>query len=151
MGRMQIGRDRKGFYGSTFLENAFACDMPKVEKLVPDWKPRVPRETVWFCSPKHFGGQGRMIAAMVDPDRAFTMVSLKDWQSLETGGRAHEGIWSFTLEPLPDGQTRLTARLRGGTPPALTSQVVGRWFWSPLTSSWSRRCSAQFPDLSEKS
>lgn len=78
---MQIGRDRRGFHSYTFLEDAFACDMPKVEKIVPDWKPRVPGETVWFCDPKHFGGKGRMIAAMVDPDRAFTMVSLKDWQA----------------------------------------------------------------------
>ena len=29
---MQIGQDRSGFYSYTFLENAFACDMPKVEQ-----------------------------------------------------------------------------------------------------------------------
>ena len=26
---MEIGQDRSGFYSYTFLENAFACDMPK--------------------------------------------------------------------------------------------------------------------------
>jgi len=58
---MQIGQDRSGFYSYTLLENVFTCDLPKVERLVPDWKPRARGETVWFCNPKRFGGQGRMI------------------------------------------------------------------------------------------
>ena len=148
---MQIGQDRSGFYSYTFLENVFACDMPKVERLVPDWKPRAPGETVWFCNPKHFGGQGRMIAAIVNPDRAFTMVSLNDWQSLQTGGRAREGIWAFTLEPLPDGQTRLIARLRSGTPPSLAARMLGRLFWEPAHFVMERKMLHTIRNLSEKS
>ena len=61
---MQIGQDRSGFYSYTFLENAFGCDMPKVEHLVPDWKARAAGETVWFCDPNRFQGQGKMIPAV---------------------------------------------------------------------------------------
>ena len=147
---MQIGQDRSGFYSYTFLENAFACDMPKVERLVPDWKPRAPGETVWFCNPKHFNGQGRMIAAIVEPDRAFTMVSLNDWQSLQTGGRAHEGIWSFTLEPQADGQTRLIARVRSTTPPSLASRLAGRLFWEPAHFVMEQRMLRTIRDLAER-
>jgi len=145
---MQIGQDRSGFYSYTFLENVFACDMPKVEKLVPDWKPRAPGETVWFCNPKRFGGQGRMIAAIVDPNRAFAMVSLNDWQSLQAGGPAHEGFWNFTLEPLPDGQTRLIARLRGGTPPS-AARLLGRLFWEPAHFVMERKMLHTIRDLAE--
>ena len=148
---MQIGQDRSGFYSYTFLENAFACDMPKVERLVRDWMPRAPGETVWFCNPKRFGGQGRMIAAAVDPYRAFTMVSLNDWQSLQTGGHAKEGIWAFTLEPLPDGQTRLIARIRSGTPPSLSARLLGRLFWEPAHFVMERKMLQTIRDLSERS
>jgi hypothetical protein len=148
---MQIGQDRSGFYSYTFLENVFACDMPKVERLVPDWKPRAPGETVWFCNPKHFDGQGRMIAAIVDPGRAFTMVSPNDWQSLKAGGRAREGFWAFTLEPLPDGQTRLIARLRSGPPPSLPARMLGRLFWEPAHFVMERKMLHTIRDLSERS
>jgi hypothetical protein len=128
---MQIGQDRSGFYSYTVLENLFGADMPRVERLVPGWKPRLSGETVWFATPKRFGGQGKMIAAVVETNRAFAMVSANDWQNLQAGGNGREGLWSFTLEPIGDGQTRLIARLRGGTPPTLTGRLVGRLFWEP--------------------
>jgi hypothetical protein len=147
---MQIGQDRSGFYSYTILENLFGADMPKVERLVPEWSPRSPGETVWFATPRRFGGQGKMIAAIVDPGREFTMVSANDWQSLQAGSRAHEGMWAFTLEPLPRGQTRLIARLRGGTPPTLTSRIVGRLFWEPAHFVMEQKMLRNIRDLSER-
>jgi len=76
---MQIGQDRSGFYSYTFLENLVGCDMPRVERLRPEWKPRAVGETVWFGTPKRFGGEARMIAAVVEPERSFAMVSVNDW------------------------------------------------------------------------
>jgi len=128
---MQIGQDRSGFYSYTFLENAFRCDMPEVHRLVPAWKPRSPGDTVWFCAPQRFHGQGKMISAIVEPDHAFTMVTANDWRNLQSGGKVQEGLWSFTIEPAPDGQTRLIARLRGATSPSLTARLLGRLFWEP--------------------
>jgi hypothetical protein len=128
---MQVGQDRSGFYSYTIFENAFGADMPEVQRLVPEWKPRVPGETVWFATPRRFNGQGKMIAAMVEPDREFAMVSANDWRALQAGGHASEGFWSFTLQPIQNGQTRLIARIRGGTPPTLASRLVGRLFWEP--------------------
>ena len=148
---MQIGQDRSGFYSYTILENLFGSGMPKVERLVREWKPRVPGETVWFANPKRFDGQGRMIAAVVEPDRAFSMVSANDWQSLQVGGRAHEGIWTFTLEPIGNGETRLIARLRGGSPPKLTSRIVGRLFWEPAHFLMEQKMLRTIRDLAEKS
>jgi hypothetical protein len=147
---MQIGQDRSGFYSYTIFENMFGADMPKVEHLVPDWKPRTVGETVWFATPKRFGGQGKMIPAIVEPNRAFAMVSPNDWQRLQAGGRAQEGMWTFTLEPQGNGQTRLIARVRGGTPPTLASRLVGRLFWEPAHFVMEQKMLRTIRDLSER-
>jgi hypothetical protein len=147
---MQIGQDRSGFYSYTIFENMFGADMPKVEHLVPDWQPRTVGETVWFATPKRFGGQGKMIPAIVEPNRAFAMVSPNDWQRLQAGGRAQEGMWTFTLEPQGNGQTRLIARVRGGTPPTLMSRLVGRLFWEPAHFVMERKMLRTIRDLSER-
>jgi hypothetical protein len=88
---MQIGQDRSGFYSYTRLENMIGCEMPKVERLVPYWKPRTVGETVWFGTPKHFKGQAYMVAAVVEPQRAFVMVAPPDWKKVQAGGRGEGG------------------------------------------------------------
>jgi hypothetical protein len=147
---MQIGQDRSGFYSYTFLENVAGCNMPRVERLVPEWKRRSVGETVWFATPRRFGGQGRMIAALVQPQRSFVMVSANDWERLQAGSRAREGYWSFTLEPLGNGQSRLIARVRGGTPPTVTSRVIGRLFWEPMHFIMEQKMLRTIRDLSER-
>jgi hypothetical protein len=146
---MQIGQDRSGFYSYTFLENAIGADMPKVERLVPEWQPRALGETVWFATPKRFGGQGRMLAAMVEPGRAFVLVMPNDWEKLRAGQPARDGFWSFTLQPLGDGQTRLIARVRGGEPSTLTSRLTGRLFWEPAHFVMERKMLRRIRDLAE--
>jgi len=124
--------------------------MPKVDRLVPDWKPRAAGEIVWFATPRRFGGQGHMIAAVVQPARSFVMVSANDWKSLQAGGLAHEGFWSFTLEPLGNDQTRLIARIRSGTPPTLASRAAGRLFWEPAHFVMEQKMLRTIRDLSER-
>ena len=147
---MQIGQDRSGFYSYTFLENIAGCEMPRVERLVPEWKPRRVGETVWFATPKRFGGQGRMIAAVVKPQRSFVMVGANDWERLQAGRPAREGFWSFTLEPLGDGRSRLIARVRNGPPPTLASRGVGRLFWEPMHFVMEQKMLRTIRDLSER-
>ncbi len=148
---MQIGQDRSGFYSYTFLENLAGCDMPKLERLVPHWKLRAVGETVWFATPKRFNGQGRMIAAIVRPEQSFVMVSPTDWERLQAGARAQEGFWSFTLEPVGSGKSRLIARVRNGPPPTLTSRAVGRLFWEPMHFIMEQKMLRRIRDLSERS
>ena len=148
---MQIGQDRSGFYSYTIFENLFGADMPRVERLAPEWKPRVSGETVWFATPRRFAGQGRMIAAVVEPERSSAMVTPNDWQTLQNGGSAREGLWSFTLEPMDGGQTRLSARLRGATPPSLIARLVGRLFWEPAHFVMEQRMLRTIRDLAEQS
>lgn len=92
---MQIGQDRSGFYSYVFLENTIGAAMPKVERLASEWKPRAVADTVWFGTPKRFGGQARMIAAVVQSPRSFVMVTPTDWLKLQAGGRAQEASWEL--------------------------------------------------------
>lgn len=146
---MQIGQDRSGFYSYTPLENLFGCEMPKVEALKPEWKPRAEGETVWFCAPEHFKGQGYMVAAVVEPQKAFVMVSGPDWATLKSGGRGAGGSWGFVLEPVDANHTRLLARLRGGTPPTITGRIVGATFWDPAHFFMERRMLKTIKRLAE--
>jgi hypothetical protein len=148
---MQMGQDRGGFYSYTPLENLFGCEMPKVERLHSDWKPRSEGETVWFCAPEKFKGQGYMVAAVVEPSKAFVMISGPDWSALQAGNRAAGGSWGFILEPIDASHTRLLARLRGGTPPTLAARMVGAAFWDPAHFFMERKMLKTIKRLAETS
>ncbi len=125
--------------------------MPEVRRLVPDWKARDVGETVWFATPKRFGGQGRMIAAAVHPEQSFVMVSPQDWTRLQSRGRAEEAFWSFSLEPLGNGDTRLIARVRSTRSPKLASRAVDRLFWEPMHFVMEQKMLRTIRDLSQRS
>jgi hypothetical protein len=146
---MQIGQDRSGFYSYTPLENAFGCEMPKVEELKSEWRPRTKGEIVWFCAPRRFKGQGYMVAAVVDPGKAFVMVSGPDWTTLQNGNRAAGGSWGFILEPVDANHTRLIARLRGGTPPSVAGRIIGAAFWDPAHFAMERKMLTTIKRLAE--
>jgi hypothetical protein len=146
---MQIGQDRGGFYSYTPLENLIGCEMPKVERIVPQWPARKVGETVWFATPKHYDGQAKMIAAVVDPERAFVMVSPADWQRIQAGQLGQEGSWGFTLEPTGDGQTRLIARGRGASAQTFRGRVTNLFFWEPAHFVMERRMLLTIKRLAE--
>jgi hypothetical protein len=146
---MQIGQDRSGFYSYTTLENLIGCRMPKVERIVPQWPARKVGETVWFATPKHYDGQAKMIAAVVEPERAFVMVSAPDWRRIQAGQPGQEGSWGFTLEPAGDGQTRLIARGRGALARSFRSRVTVLLFWEPAHFIMERRMLLTIKRLAE--
>jgi hypothetical protein len=146
---MQIGQDRGGFYSYTPLENLIGCEMPKVERIVPQWPARKVGETVWFATPKHYDGQAKMIAAVVDPGRAFVMVSAPDWRRIQAGQPGREGSWGFTLEPAANGQTRLIARGRGASTQTFRSHLTNLFFWEPAHFIMERRMLLTIKRLAE--
>jgi len=129
---VQIGQDRSGFFSYRFLENLIGCDMPSVHKIVPEWQNRAKGDTVWFATPKHFGGRARMIATIVEQRRSLTLATPADWKRFQNGEEGQETTWSFALIPKPGGATRLIARLRAAAYPTLVTRVVNYIFWEPL-------------------
>lgn len=69
--------------------------MPKVEHIVPQWRLRGTGETVWFGTPRRFKGQAYIVAAVVEPQKAFVMVGAPDWKKIQAGDRGHGGSWGF--------------------------------------------------------
>ena len=147
---MQLGQDRSGFYSYTLFENLFRCEMSKVERIVPEWPTRTNGEIVWFCTPKRYGGSGKMIAAVVDPLRAFAMVAPGDWQRIQAGGHGEEGLWEFVLQPVGPQQTRLIARIRGGLPRTVAQRVVSLFFWEPAHFVMERKMLLTIKELAER-
>ena len=146
---LQIGQDRGGFYSYTFLENMVGCEMRNTCHIVPEWQNRAVGDTVWFVTPKHFGGQGRMIAAIVDPQRAMVLATPGDWEKIQSGERGREGTWAFVLTPRGGGKARLIARLRGDAYPALWKRAANYAFWEPAHFVMERKMLLTIKNLAE--
>ena len=122
---MQIGQDRGGFYSYTPLENLFGCEMPRVEKIVPEWRDRVVGEKVWFATPGHFGGKAYMQVAIAEPHRAFVLAAGSDLAARQAA------TWGFFLEPVGPNTTRFIVRLRVGEAPGMMGRILAYVFWEP--------------------
>jgi hypothetical protein len=146
---MQMGQDRGGFYSYTALENMIGAGMPEVHRLRSNWNARDLGETVWFATPKRFKGQGRMIAAIVDPPQAFVMVMPDDWERILQGGKGSQGSWGFVLKPIDADHTRLISRLRSGPPPRIGARIAGAAFWEPAHFVMERKMLLTIKRLSE--
>jgi hypothetical protein len=108
---VQIGEDRAGFYSYWWLERLALAHMHNADEIHEEWQHRARGDTVWLG--QWWGELGRQVAAACDPDRAFVMVSPKDFATIESGARA-SGYWGFFLEPSGGHGTRLIARSSGG-------------------------------------
>lgn len=128
---LQIGQDRGGFYSYTVLENLIGCEMRNVGQIVPEWQNRAVGDAVWFTTPKHFGGQARMVAAIVEPQRAMVLTTPADWERLKTGKHGEDTTWAFVLQPVGDRKTRLIARSRRQARPSLLDSAANYGFWEP--------------------
>ena len=102
---IQIGRDRAGFYSYRCLENLVGAGMHNASYVHPDWQQRQPGDSVWLASKARWRERGRQVAALVEPPRAFVLVSPADWARLQSGERA-SGAWAFFLEPHGPFRTR---------------------------------------------
>ena len=147
---VQLGQDRGGFYSYTFLENLAGCVMPSVRKIVPEWQNRAAGDTVWFATPKRYGGRARMVAAMVEPQRSLTLASPADWKRFQSGDEGQDHTWSFVLIPKAGGTTRMIARVRGVAYPSLATRIVNYLFWEPAHFLMERKMLLTIQALAEK-
>jgi hypothetical protein len=128
---VQIGQDRGGFYSYTVLENVIGCDMLNTFRIVPEWQQRAIGDTVWFGSPKRFGGKARMVAAVVEAMRSLVLVTPGDWELIRAGKEGLDTTWTFSLQRKGVNTTRLIARLRRAANVSLWGRVVNFVFWEP--------------------
>jgi hypothetical protein len=146
---LQVGQDRGGFYSYTFLENLIGCEMTNTARMVPEWQHRAVGDTVWFGTPKHFKGQARMIAVIVDPERSMVLATPADWKRIQAGEPGREGTWAFILVPLGQTKTRLIVRSRGDAQPTLLKRAAIHAFWEPAHFIMERKMLLTIKALSE--
>jgi hypothetical protein len=141
---MQIGQDRGGFYSYTPLENAFGCEMPRIEKIVSEWPDRKVDEEVWFGTPKHFGGKAYMRVAIAQPNSAFVLAASADLAARQAA------TWGFFLKPIASDRTRLIVRLRVGETTGPWARILGYVFWEPAHFVMERKMMVTIRALAEK-
>jgi hypothetical protein len=147
---LQIGQDRGGFYSYTVLENLIGCDMRNARRIVPEWQQRAIGDTVWFATPKRYGGRARMIAAVVEPMRWLVLATPGDWELIRSGKEGLETTWAFVLQSKGPRSTRLIARLRSAANPRLWSHIINFFFWEPAHFIMERKMLLTIKQLSEQ-
>ena len=121
----QMGYGRAGWYSWDRLDNA---GKPSADHIVPEWQDvQVGQRMIEAAD-----GRSWFTVELVEPDRTLvlrTTVELPSGRSVDPSGplpRAYaDGVWSFNLRPVPGGQTRLVARMRGKTRPELLIRPFG--------------------------
>jgi hypothetical protein len=122
---VQIGQDRAGFYSYTWLENLFRCDMPRVDRLMPEWQQRTLGDIVWLARRDRYRGEARQKVVRIDRGRVLSLASPADWGRLIRRETSRDGTWTFILLSVDHETSRLIVRSRGPEAPTL----LGRLFW----------------------
>jgi hypothetical protein len=146
---VQIGQERGGFYSYTFLDNLIGCDMRNTFRIVPEWQQRAIGDTVWFGSPKRFGGRARMIAAVVEPVRSLVLATPADWELIRAGKDGLDATWALALQRKGVNTTRLIARLRSAANVSLWQRVINFLFWEPVHFVMERKMLLRIKKLAE--
>jgi hypothetical protein len=129
---VQLGQDRGGSYSYTWVENLLLADMHNAERIQPEWQRRQVGDTVWLARKDRYGGRGRVVVAVLEPNRAMVLVSPSDAERIFRGGRAKNGSWTFILEPVDAHTTRLILRSRGAQAESFAAMLFGRLVFDPV-------------------
>jgi hypothetical protein len=105
----QIGQDRAGFYSYQVLENLVGCEMPNGDQLDPRLQSWKLGDKLWMYPPRKAGGVGFAVLAVYEPGRALGFAT----RQMGTAASASaDGSWTFVVQPLDAGSSRLLFRGR---------------------------------------
>jgi hypothetical protein len=108
---VQIGADRGGFYSHDLLEDLLGLGIHSADAVVAAWQDRSVGDLVLA---NRTGTAGWVVADVV-AERALVLelADMATSRSVNGSDRAPlQFVWSFVLEPLPGGRTRLLVRER---------------------------------------
>lgn len=121
----QMGGDRAGWYSWDRLDH---WGVPSLNRIVPEWQ----NLKVGQLLQNARDGSNSMTVIQVEPNRTLalrTNMEFPSRRSFDPSGplpRVYmDGVWSFHLRPVADGQTRLVARMRGRSRPAALLRPIG--------------------------
>lgn len=129
---VQMGCDRAGFYSWDHLDNG---GRPSATEIHPEWQTlRVGHRIL--CTPD--GGMWFTVERL-ERERVLVLRSSIDVRRRRpfdvSGPRPRffvDGVWTFVLDELPEGRTRLVVRSFGVARPRLLLGAVNLVFWDPV-------------------
>jgi hypothetical protein len=120
-----MGQGRGGLYSYDWLENLVGCDMHSASRVLPELQ-QVEVGDLVRLGPE---GYPFFIVDAVEPGRALVL-----------RGGAAEGqpasivtTWTFVLDEVKEGTTRLIVRNRLDYPPTLLNRLIWRVFTDPIS------------------
>jgi hypothetical protein len=105
----QIGQDRAGFYSYQLLENLFGCEMPNLEELDPRLQSWKLGDKLWMYPPGKARGIGFAVLAVHEPGRALGFATRQIGTAPDAPA---DGSWTFVVQPVDGGTSRLFFRGR---------------------------------------
>lgn len=120
---VQLGADRGGFYSYTWLENLFGLHIHNADEIVAEWQERAVGDLVYADAK----GSGGWYVVEVLPGEALVL-KVGDVKAGRPIGRDEqlgwEFLWTFVVQPLPGGRSRLIVRERTGFGRRLTEVAM---------------------------
>ncbi|HJQ65994.1 MAG TPA: hypothetical protein VJ816_06440 [Gemmatimonadales bacterium] len=142
----QLGQDRGGFYSYDLLENLVGCGMPTEDRLRPDRQSWQVGDKLWMYPPEKAGGIGFATLRTYLPGRALGFGTRSTGTPLTS---PEDGSWSFVLDPMDDGTTRLLVRGRGAAGRSLLGVAFDRSVFEPMHFVMERRTMIGLQQLAE--
>lgn len=128
---VQMGCDRAGFYSWDILDNG---GRPSATEIHPEWQDLEVGDRVLATPDGRYWFQ----VERLEPERVLVLRSSIDVRSHTpfdpAGPRPRffvDGVWTFVLDELPDGKTRLVVRSFGAFRPRLLLGATNLVFWGP--------------------
>ncbi|WP_428267580.1 hypothetical protein [Haliangium sp.] len=115
----QIGQGRAGFYSYDLLETMAGLDSHNAERLLPSLQAISVGDRIYL------GRHNRSFFSVAAVDRRHSLV-------LRGGDENVSSVWTFALDTLPSGDTRLVVRDRTYFPRTLGSFVIWRVLTDPI-------------------
>jgi hypothetical protein len=122
---VQMGQEHGGLYSYEWLENLVGSDIHNSDRIVPGWQELRVGDTVRLASAKRYP-QLYLLVNAVEPSRLLALRS-PNLGGPQAAPRDEYGYtWTFVLDPIGAGVTRLLVRSRYQGPPAvvLTTEAM---------------------------
>jgi hypothetical protein len=142
----QTGQDRGGFYSFDLLENLVGCKMPTVDVLRRDKQVWQVGDKLWMYPSDQAGGTGFATLRTYVPGRVLGFATRMIGASLD---EPEVASWTFVLEPIDAGTTRLLIRGRGLARPSLLGVTFDRAIFEPIHFVMERRMMLGLKELAE--
>jgi hypothetical protein len=145
---VQIGQDRAGYYSYSWLENLFGADIHNIDRIVPEYQQRQVGDIVWMAPKDRYGGQGRMVVALLEPGKSMVLVDPESWD-ISQDGEAAKGLWAFHVREIDNSTTRLV--IRGSTgEKSRGADLMDYLFWEPAHFFMERKMMLTVRELAER-